>query len=121
MPATSQFPINARYIIDFRPTDTGLTPAFKDAAGNVAWWSTLTTPPSVGAPPPIIELGGGKYYFDWIWTSKDDPDYTFIVDGGPSIVTDVERYLPGNISVRDYITPTGKGGGGGGGGVVIGG
>lgn len=121
MPASSQFPISARYIIDFRPTDTGLTPAFKTATGADAFWSTLTTPPNLHVPPTIVELGGGKYYFDWIWASPDDPDYTFLIDGGPSIVTDVERYLPGNISVRDYITPSGGGGGGGGGAPVIGG
>lgn len=118
MPATSQFPIKARYFIDFRPTDTGLTPQFKDAAGNPAFWRTDTTPPTAVAGPTITELGGGKYYFDWTWAGKTDPDYTFIMDGGPSIVTDVERYLPGSISVRDYITPSGGGGGGGGGWVI---
>lgn len=108
------FPIAARYVISFRPTDTGLTPKFQDAAGNPAFWDMSTSPPTQHAPPIITELGGGSYYFDWTWGTVSDPDYHFIVDGGPSIVTDVERFIHGSISVRDYATASSGGGGGGG-------
>lgn len=114
------FPTSIRYTFWLGPTATGLSPLlrFQDAQQNPAF-QRMDTLAQV-APPAISELGGGRYYFDWTWQAATDPDYSFILDGGPTLVTDVERYVPGTISPRDVATATSGGGGGGGGFTVIG-
>lgn len=86
------FPVTARYFLNFRKSDTGLTPTptFKRADTFVG----------VGAPT-IFEVSDGEYYFDWTWNTPTDVDIIFIVDGGASIPTEEVRYIKGTISPRD--------------------
>lgn len=89
------FPVTPRYFLNFRNSDTGLTPSFVYFK-NASSFAVIT-------PPSIIEspAGGGTYYFDWTWTTKSDADITFEVDGGASIPTEEVRYIKGSLSPRD--------------------
>lgn len=91
------FPVTARYFIDFRNSDTGLTPTFTFFQQTPGFGATTPSSPAGG----IVEKSNGRYYFDWIWTSKTDSDIVFQVDGGPSIPTEEVRYVKGTISPRD--------------------
>jgi hypothetical protein len=115
------FPLTARYFFHFRITDTGLTPVirFRDHMGNPAFQRADTL--AQVAPPAVAEVGGGRYYFDYTWTSAEAPDITAIIDGGASIPTPVERFIHVQLSARAYATPTSEGSGGGSGAIVIGG
>lgn len=87
------FPITPRYFVNFRKSDTGLTPTF-------VYFKNAATLVSV-TPPSIIELSDGRYYFDWLFSTKNDPDIVFQIDGGPSIPTEEVRYPNGQLSPRD--------------------
>lgn len=89
------FPVTTRYFLNFRNSDTGLTPTF-------LYFKNASTFANI-APPSIIEspAGGGTYYFDWTWTTAADADITFEVDGGVSIPTEEVRYIKGSLSPRD--------------------
>lgn len=91
------FPVTARYFIDFRNSDTGLTPTFTFFQQTPGFGATTPSSPAGG----IVEKSNGRYYFDWIWTSKTDSDIVFQVDGGASIPTEEVRYVKGTISPRD--------------------
>lgn len=87
------FPITARYFVNFRKSDTGLTPTFVYFK-NASTLATVT-------PPTINELSDGRYYFDWTFTTKSDPDIVFQIDGGVSIPTEEVRFVNGQLSPRD--------------------
>lgn len=89
------FPVSPRYFLNFRNSDTGLTPSFLSFK-NAATFANI-------APPSITEspAGGGTYYFDWTWTTTADADIVFEVDGGASIPTEEVRYIKATISPRD--------------------
>ena len=91
------FPVTARYFLDFRNSDTGLTPTFTFFQRADTFGATSPVTPAGG----IIEKSNGRYYFDWIWTSKNDPDIVFEADGGASIPTEEVRYIKGTLSPRD--------------------
>lgn len=89
------FPITPRYFITFRHSDTGLNPTFVSFK-NANTFGDISPPLLTESP-----AGGGVYYFDWAWTSKNDADIVFEVDGGSGITTDLIRYVKGTISPRD--------------------
>lgn len=80
----------ARYFLKFRHSDTGLTPTFTTFK-KVSDLSVVTP------PTPVVEVGFGEYYFDYVPTF----DITFEVDGGASIPTEEVRYIADTISPRD--------------------
>lgn len=84
------FPTTPRYFINFRNSDTGLTPTF-------VFFKRADTFAPVSAPA-VTELSNGRYYFDWTWAATTDPDLVFQVDAGSSIPTEEVRYVPGYIS-----------------------
>lgn len=86
------FPVVARYFVNFRNSDTGLT--------LTAVFKRADTFAGVGSPT-FFEVSNGEYYFDWTWTTSADPDLTFVIDGGASIPTEEVRYVKGVISPRD--------------------
>lgn len=86
------FPVVARYFVNFRKSDTGLT--------LTAVFKRADTFAGVGSPT-FFEVSDGEYYFDWTWTTSADPDLTFVIDGGASIPTEEVRYIKGVISPRD--------------------
>lgn len=88
------FPVTPRYFINFRNSDTGLTPTFVFFKEAVSPWNNV-------APPTIFERSNGMYYFDWTWSTKTDVDLIFEVDGGASIPTEEVRYIKGTLSPRD--------------------
>jgi hypothetical protein len=88
------FPVTARYFLNFRNSDTGLTPAF-------VFFKEAVAPFNDVAPPTVVERSNGMYWFDWTWTTPTDVDIIFEVDGGPSIPTEEVRYIKGTISPRD--------------------
>jgi len=107
------FPFTAHYRISFRYSDTGLVGA------GLAFVYMKQVSDGAAVPQPVFtEVGGGTYAFDHVWNSSLDSDIDFLVDGGPSIPTQEARYVPGTISVREFMTATSGGGGGGGGGSV---
>lgn len=87
------FPITPRYFVNFRKSDTGLTPTFVYFK-NAATLANVT-------PPSITELSDGRYYFDWLFSTKNDADIIFQIDGGASIPTEEVRYVNGQLSPRD--------------------
>lgn len=91
------FPVAARYFLDFRNSDTGLTPTFVFFQRADTFGATSPASPVGG----IIEKSNGRYYFDWTWAAKTDPDIVFEVDGGASIPTEEVRYIKGTLSPRD--------------------
>jgi hypothetical protein len=91
------FPVTKRYFLDFRNSDTGLTPTFTFLQVTPGFGATTPASPAGG----IVEKSNGRYYFDWIWLTKTDSDIVFQVDGGPSIPTEEVRYIKGTISPRD--------------------
>ncbi len=91
------FPVTARYFLDFRNSDTGLTPTFTFFQQTPGFGATSPSSPAGG----IVEKSNGRYYFDWIWLTKADSDIVFQVDGGASIPTEEVRYIKGTISPRD--------------------
>lgn len=90
------FPVTPRYFLNFRNSDTGLTPTFLSFK-NANTFANIVGPPSIVESP----AGGGSYYFDWTWTTTADADIVFEVDGGASIPTEEVRYIKGTISPRD--------------------
>jgi uncharacterized membrane protein YgcG len=103
------FPIVGYYQLNFRHSDTGLTPVFDN-------FRRIDTGATVLPLPDIIEDGNGRYHFTHVWQAEDDPDISYEVDGGPSIPVEVVRYVNAVISVRAYVTASGGGGGGSSGG-----
>jgi len=93
------FPITKRYFLDFRNSDTGLTPTFTFLQVTPGFGPTSPASPVGG----IVEKSNGRYYFDWIWLTKTDSDIVFQVDGGASIPTEEVRYIKGTISPRDVF------------------
>lgn len=89
------FPGTKRYFISFRKSDVLLTPTF-------SFFKNASTFANISAPT-IYELQDGRYYFDWTFTTKNDPDIVFQVDGGSSIPTEEVRYANGQISPRDLF------------------
>lgn len=89
------FPVSPRYFLNFRNSDTGLTPTFLSFK-NATTFANIT-PPTITESP----AGGGSYYFDWTWSTSGDADIAFQVDGGASIPTEEVRYIKGTISPRD--------------------
>lgn len=87
------FPTTPRYFLNYRNSDTGLTPTF-------LFFKRADTF-AIVTQPTIFELSNGRYYFDWLWSTPTDPDIVFQVDGGPSIPTEEVRYISGGISPRD--------------------
>jgi len=76
------------YIADEGDPATGLTPA----------WETFKKV-SNGADligPAIEEIGGGWYKFDYTATE----DLIGVIDGGDAL-TDIDRYIPINLSAQD--------------------
>lgn len=101
------FPVTERYTISFRFSDVGLPVTF-----------ALLRRTDTGADvvqPVIYEIGGGTYYFDWLWASATDPDVTFVIDGGASIPTEEIRYVHGTLRPPVVAASSAAGGGGGGG------
>lgn len=94
------FPVTARYFLNFRNSDTGLTPTFVFFQRADTFGATSPASPVGG----IVEKSNGEYYFDWTWSTKTDPDIVFEVDGGASIPTEEVRYIKGTISPRDRFT-----------------
>jgi len=90
------FPVTKRYFVSFRNSDTGLVPVFVYFK-NAATFAPITPPVS------IPELSNGRYYFDWTWTTKTDPDIILQIDGGASIPTEEVRYANGQISPKDVF------------------
>lgn len=88
------FPVTARYFINFRKSDTGLTPTFLTFREAVSPFNIVT-------PPTVTERSDGTYFFDWTWTTAADVDIIFTIDGGASIPTEEVRYVKGVISPRD--------------------
>lgn len=113
------FPVTAPYIVNFRPTDSGLGPTypkFQDINGDPAY---MRLDEDTQLPPPAFEdLGMGRYRFWVTWASAEDPDILCTVDGGPSIVPEERRFLTAVLSARPFIVPEGGTGGGGGSAVV---
>lgn len=91
------FPVATRYFLNFRNSDTGLTPTFVFFQRADTFGATTPASPVGG----IIEKSNGEYYFDWTWSTPTDPDIVFEVDGGASIPTEEVRYIKGTISPRD--------------------
>jgi hypothetical protein len=91
------FPVVKRYFLNFRNSDTGLAPIFTFFQRADTFGATSPASPVGG----IVEKSNGEYYFDWTWTTKNDPDIVFMVDGGASIPTEEVRYIKGAISPRD--------------------
>jgi hypothetical protein len=89
------FPTTPRYFVTFRKSDTGLTPSFVFFK-NASSFADIS-------PPTITELSDGRYYFDWTFTTKTDPDIVFQIDGGASIPTEEVRYPSGQISPKDQF------------------
>jgi hypothetical protein len=110
------FPIVGYYQINFRHSDSGLTPIFAPAPDGTHEFRRLDTGAPILPLPTIIEDGNGRYHFTYTWQSSIDPDISYEIDGGPSIPVEVVRYVPGIISARAYA-----GGGGGGGAAASGG
>lgn len=93
------FPLTTKYFIRFRHSDTGLTPTFVSSGCYFKQADTLLDV----EPPPIIEVAGGTYYFEWTWDTPTDSDIIFQVDGGASIPTEEVRYVSDTISPRDFF------------------
>jgi hypothetical protein len=89
------FPVTPRYFLNFRNSDTGLTPSFLSFK-NATTFANIAGPSIIESP-----AGGGTYYFDWTWTTTADADIVFEVDGGASIPTEEVRYIKGALSPRD--------------------
>jgi hypothetical protein len=109
------FPFTAHYRVAFRFSDTGLA-----GAGLVFSYMKLVSDGSAVPFPNFTEIGGGVYAFDHVWNAATDSDIDFLADGGPSIPTQEVRYVPGTISIREFMTASSGGGGGGGGGGSVG-
>ena len=90
------FPVTKRYFVSFRNSDTGLLPVF-------VYFKNATTLAPIAPPGAITEISNGRYYFDWTWAAKTDPDIILQVDGGASIPTEEVRYANGQISPRDVF------------------
>jgi hypothetical protein len=89
------YPFTARYFVRFRHSDTALTPSF-------TYFKRSDTLVGVTAPT-ISEVGGGTYYFDYIFSAADAPDIVFEIDGGASIPTEEVRYISDTISMKDHF------------------
>lgn len=79
----------ARYFLRFRHSDTGLSPTFT--------FFKRATDLAAQASPPIGEVGGGTYYFDYVPTF----DVIFEVDGGTGIPTEEVRFIADTLSPKD--------------------
>lgn len=90
------YPVTTRYFLNFRNSDTGLTPVF-------LFFKRADTFVPIAAPT-VTELSNGRYYFDWTWTAITDPNIVFQIDGGVSIPTEEVRYIAGGLSSRDTWT-----------------
>jgi hypothetical protein len=89
------YPFTARYFVRFRHSDTALTPTFN-------YFKRADTLVGVTSPP-ILEVGGGTYYFDYSFTTSAAPDLVFEIDGGSSIPTEEVRYISDTISIKDHF------------------
>jgi len=89
------YPFTARYFVRFRHSDTALTPTF-------AYFKRADTLVGVTSPT-ILEVGGGTYYFDYVFTVSTAPDIVFEIDGGSSIPTEEVRYVSDTISIKDHF------------------
>jgi hypothetical protein len=92
------FPVTKRYFLRFRHTDTGLTPVFT-YFNNASSFAPITSPTINEVNG--VGLGNGSYYFDYLYSTKTDPDVVFEVDGGASIPTEEIRYISDTISPKD--------------------
>lgn len=83
-----------RYFVNYRHTDTGLTPTF-------TYFKKASDLSNQTAPTPIVEVTNGRYYFDHVPTY----DEVWELDGGASIPTEEIRYISGSCSPNDdFVT-----------------
>lgn len=83
-----------RYFVNYRHSDTGLTPTF-------TYFKKASDLTNQTAPTPIVEVGNGRYYFDHTPTY----DEIWELDGGASIPTEEIRYVSGSCSPNDdFVT-----------------
>lgn len=88
------FPTTARYFLNFRVTDIGVSPSFM-------FFKSAADLSNITPQPTIYEVGGGVYYFDWYWNSASDDDIVYMADNNDSIAPPAERFIRGVISPRD--------------------
>jgi hypothetical protein len=90
-----------RYFVNFRHSDTGLTPVF-------TYFKKASDLTNQAAPGSIVEVGNGRYYFDRDMV-VNNYDVVWELDGGASIPTEEIRYISGSCSPNDdFVTLLGN-------------
>jgi hypothetical protein len=80
----------ARYFLQFRHSDTGLTLSF-------SFFKKASDLSAVTPEPTLYEVGNGTYYFDYTPTF----DIVYEVDGSATITEEEIRYISGTVSPKD--------------------
>lgn len=85
--------VSKSYPFHYQPTDTGLTPAFSLLVRT----DTMQALPQ----PPIVEIGGGKYFFEWPFQTSNDPPVAFVINGAAPAPTSPPYETFGLIQAQD--------------------